>query len=1150
MKKIISKIKSSLINSGSSIVLVIVALAFIGILAGSLLTAVGYVYRQKLYDYNAKSNFHYLEQAMDEVYAGLGAKTMTNLQTAYEETREQAIKFNISTKSYETKSDDEVNDIFRKEFMKLSADTNFYTIIRESDGGAGAKIYTNASGVTKDEAAYKGSIVYAIRNMITNSSVELDDTDMQMSFQYNDGSISLNIPDPLKNNEDLDKIIVKNVRLTRTADYKRSSANGTFKQTIQTDIEVSKPDFNVSFDINTVDMSTLFNYCIIADSGVDFDRKTNQVLTINGNIYAASDFYNKDYNSYGGSSLAESSFDRTVGSETITYPINNVDGYNYTDPSTNLLYNFGYGKSLAQTDYKFDGNNERSKYSGFYIDGGIVNLLANNVIVPGSISVMNGGSLSVFGLDSEGIVDSNVWADEVVLGGYSPLKTDGTSQGSSASFDGNLYVKDDTQIEAEYASLKLDGAYYGFSNSTANDGRSYIKTVKKFKTTDTANIYQELIPEKNADGSIKRDADGNVLYQKNSEGDYLTENRGHYNSSSILVNGQHASLDLSKTNTIFLAGRSYIELSNIKNGKQPKKDITATSGKTEKDLEYTPDDYYYSESLQDYKTGESISTKSNQLAYYPSKASGSVIEENGHKYFQLATTSKLYSMRLFTKYFKDGKIPLNYQEVNISATKKKTYYYFDFEQAVREHSYDDTYSEFATSKIPDYTTASAADKTTIEKNITKYADILKQRFVKDYFDYFNFCVNKNSSYKLDYMGYETDYDDASNYGHLALSDTQFRNKYCTSGSEYNMKVDTGVLEQLSADYRTSDPNSSTRQDMRAKIDAIVNELQNVTNYSDFVTGQISIPNVELSTSGNSIKINSSGALTKSTYSTITSAMSVKENVELSLIVDNDSVITSNLLGRETVDTNGNVSVSNNTNKTDSSGTINFAKNYNKHYQYNKATLKDLAEGSDEADFVEEMITANGDAGITPINYYMNYDKLTSDLLIKPSDLGFGTDSYQVYVSGKDTGTTDADDNRLVIDGSGMTNNEVTGLVIARGDVYFKNVKKFNGLIMTGGKVYIDSSSTISSINASLLCRNIINELISKASQYDVSKGDEDPDNSEALNAIKVLEVFKAYSSIAASAKGGEYTTSSDTKDITNIDYSDLIRYNNWMKDVE
>ena len=56
--------------------LVIVALGFVGVLTGSLLMAVAYAYRQKLYDYNAKSNFYYLEQAMDEVYAGVGSKTM------------------------------------------------------------------------------------------------------------------------------------------------------------------------------------------------------------------------------------------------------------------------------------------------------------------------------------------------------------------------------------------------------------------------------------------------------------------------------------------------------------------------------------------------------------------------------------------------------------------------------------------------------------------------------------------------------------------------------------------------------------------------------------------------------------------------------------------------------------------------------------------------------------------------------------------------------------------------------------------------------------------------------------------------------------------------------------------------------------------
>ena len=79
MKKIISKIKKSLKNSGSSLVLVIVALGFIGILTGALLTAVGYTYRLKMYDYNAKSNFYYLEQAMDEIYAGVGIQTMKDM---------------------------------------------------------------------------------------------------------------------------------------------------------------------------------------------------------------------------------------------------------------------------------------------------------------------------------------------------------------------------------------------------------------------------------------------------------------------------------------------------------------------------------------------------------------------------------------------------------------------------------------------------------------------------------------------------------------------------------------------------------------------------------------------------------------------------------------------------------------------------------------------------------------------------------------------------------------------------------------------------------------------------------------------------------------------------------------------------------------
>ena len=403
MKKIISKIKSSLKNSGSSLVLVIVALAFIGILTGSLLTAVGYVYRQKLYDYNARSNFHYLEQAMDEIYAGIGSKTMQNLQLAYEQTREEAIEFNLDTKSYETLEADKVNKLFKDNFMSLAADKNYYKVVDETD--------TN----------YENTVVYDIENMITNSSVKLVKDDLKILFVYigADGSyIPLYVKSDTYDDSALAKIVLKNVRLEREAEYKRSTASGTFKQTIQTDIEISRPDFNVNFGVNATNMSKLFEYCMIADSGVDFDRITNQVLTINGNVYAASDFYNKDYNEYPSQKINTVTFTRTVNGVAEEYKINPVSTYTYSATS-NDLFNHGYPKSIGSLDYdayRYDGYNDRSKYSGFYVDGGTINLLANTVIVPGSISVMNGGKLSVYGVSEDGVKNTDVWADEIVLG--------------------------------------------------------------------------------------------------------------------------------------------------------------------------------------------------------------------------------------------------------------------------------------------------------------------------------------------------------------------------------------------------------------------------------------------------------------------------------------------------------------------------------------------------------------------------------------------------------------------------------------------------------------------------------------------------------------------------------------------------------------
>ena len=53
-------------NQGNSFIVVVATLSFLAVLTAALLVAVALCYRLKAYDINAKDNFYYLEQAMDE----------------------------------------------------------------------------------------------------------------------------------------------------------------------------------------------------------------------------------------------------------------------------------------------------------------------------------------------------------------------------------------------------------------------------------------------------------------------------------------------------------------------------------------------------------------------------------------------------------------------------------------------------------------------------------------------------------------------------------------------------------------------------------------------------------------------------------------------------------------------------------------------------------------------------------------------------------------------------------------------------------------------------------------------------------------------------------------------------------------------------
>lgn len=1132
MKKIIKQFKNKFKNSGSTLILVIVALGFVGILTGALLTAVGYAYRQKLYDYNAKSNFYYLEQAMDEIYAGLGAQTMQSMQEAYEETKEQAIKYDLTSHEYKNIGNEAANEKFKNLFMEKISTSDNYKI-------AHVNPLDLNSAIDEDSG-----LLGAIKGFITNEEVKPDFGDISVVYVYKTGTPKTS--SVYTSGRDLAKVQIKNITLVRTVDYARSQAKGTFSQKISTDIEISRPDFDVSFDGDSSRINNLFEFCILSDSGVEVNKTPGSVLSLDGNIYAANDFYDKKYNNYAeDNSTAYNdaiTWNRSDGSS-VAYKMNKVTKNQFGNISTtDLLNHNALITNPVREQNLYDGNNLKSKYSGFYVNGSTVNIFANKMIVPGSIAVMNAGTLNVYGIDGTTVTQSNVWADEIVLAGDTqgtPVNTNGAISsienevGSRADFTANLYIKDDTQIESDYSRFRLNGKYFGYGNSTKKDSRTFIPTTL-IDTAHNRNIYQE----KDTDSSSTT---GNMI-------------RSHYNSSAFIVNGQHANVNLLDTTSIYIAGRSYIELSKIKSGGSTNSYITVNKEDgTSVGEKITNTPFTYDSELKDYKTGESLSIKSSQLAYKPDKApaleyykadanglytvkveeseatttntSGQKELKNGYKiYYYSELPADLKDMYLFTKYFNTasdslgGKVPVIYVEDTYTKADgtqgKKSYYYIDFQCAFDNEMYSNL-------KFTKGTPTGGQEK-------INSADDLSKAFITDYFNYVTY-IDQWDSLRVLPTGRTID--------DMAVLDN--KNNITISGVNYK-RTDT---------------------------------LAAVTSYDDYKAGAIGTP------TGTNANIYASGAVTTSldknnqnmSKVSLKNALTSDDDVSFIVQTSTDQEITSTLLGVD--DSTAN---SNKVNANDPSSPIHFSEDYEKHYNYMKWSLQDLTTATStlagvetESQFVDNLVQTKGTDSLTPLNNYFNFDKIVAsdpdcsnhptkveprDLKLSPVSAGgsYAYSEYKVWLG--------YDDVHVSCENA-LENGTITGIIITKGDVYFdeytgsnsyKTVKNFNGIIISGGKVFINNN--ITNISSSDLCKTIINQCMVKAK--DVSSTDATK-KAQALAAVKVLETFKEYEDTGAHYRAiyddpslATLDEAPGTKKITNIDYSDVIRYNNWMRNVD
>lgn len=502
-------------DHGSSFVLVIVATTFMCILASAILMGAMMTYKLKFYKLNSLNNFYEVETALDEMYAGVGAATNEHLYSAYTTTAELVVVYDTKAQAYTTLDNKSANELFKKLFMTgFVADTNYKSLKNVTD--------TLQSFISNEYDAVDNPD--GVRLDTSNMKLIYTDVNNKTTTQYykNNGGIKTEKQSGYENDK-VQSVTFKNVCVKRSVDLKGSTA-GTYEQSITTDIVLTEPEYNVSFDTSSISSNTLYEYAILADMGVevgeDNDNRTTDAQ-VKGNIYAASDYYNKDYND-----VAETKVTNKYESK----------------PSTMW------------------GTKDSSAYSGIFVNGKNTSLTLNSdvVVCSGSLAAYNGAEINLSGRTQ---TLSELWADNIVIGG---------KDGGSLKASADAYIFDDTELNAEKASLKFtQGSYFGYS----------------YNAQDTRSL--------------------NYLRQKG----YLATGyklRSHFSDSAIIVNGKNSTLDLQDLNSLYIAGKSYIEFSKIAASSVPEDDENITVDENA--------DYAFT-TLEDYSTGQSLDVKTNQLMF-------------------------------------------------------------------------------------------------------------------------------------------------------------------------------------------------------------------------------------------------------------------------------------------------------------------------------------------------------------------------------------------------------------------------------------------------------------------------------------------------------------------------------------------------------
>lgn len=373
---------SKLNNKGASLVVVLIAVAFVSILTAIILSAAATNYRLKIMNNKSKKTFYSAEGALDEVYAGLGKETSNTMETAYLAVAQQLTQsITVGGNTYTVKIDnDEANAKLKELYYN-----DLYTLVSEHANNNTMEQYLS-SFLSEPTLAYVSS--YG-------------------NIDYNEKACSIIIED----------VIVQ---------YKQNEQNGDYYSTVAVDIEFGYPNKDFDFISNTVsNLETFLDYSIIAMEGVDVG---NASLPSRGSI-AGGVFAGNEGSSGGINVNTQSTL--TIGNDVLSSNIVSAGNINVagaasfsfdkgklwcinlnagTESQSGATITLGSaGKVYVADDLNLEGNdsvvNLSSEYSGYSYAGTANDGMSSAIVINGRGSTLNAVGLNKLVLAGRAYID-------------------------------------------------------------------------------------------------------------------------------------------------------------------------------------------------------------------------------------------------------------------------------------------------------------------------------------------------------------------------------------------------------------------------------------------------------------------------------------------------------------------------------------------------------------------------------------------------------------------------------------------------------------------------------------------------------------------------------------------------------------------------